>query len=81
MSQVLDRVFKAGFGLAVAAALTFGSVQALSGAMDEHCPNDGQGMLGSCATQQECEDKCEDAHPGQDPIAVRDDENCCHCLL
>lgn len=80
MSQLVKRGLNSLFAVAVSGALLFGSVQAASGFAGSDCPNDGNGFLGSCATQGECQSKCDQAHgPGMaDGVCS---EGCCHCLL
>jgi hypothetical protein len=81
VSQLLDRALGALFAVAVAGALLFGSVQVASGLAANHCPNDGSSMLGSCVSQQDCQTKCDQAHPGQSVMGVCDGMDCCNCLL
>jgi hypothetical protein len=79
MSRILTLGATLALSLAVAGALTFGSVQLLSA--DNHCPVGG-GFAGTCQTQQECEVKCAEQYPGQNLIAICDQETgCCNCLL
>jgi hypothetical protein len=68
------------FGLFVAAALGVGVQRAYADPVSASCPDDGYTRLGSCASQAECQAKCDDVHGVGQSVGVCSG-GCCHCLI
>lgn len=84
MSQWLKAVWLSGFGVLVALALAVGTQTAFARTVTATCPDDGNTRLGSCASQEECQAKCDAVHqpPGSSQGVCSGTPNgCCHCLI
>lgn len=84
MSKWLKGVSMWVFGLLVAAALAVGTRSAFAQPVTMTCPDDGYTRLGSCASQGECQAKCDAVHqpPGSSQGVCSGAPNgCCHCLI
>jgi hypothetical protein len=83
VSNVLKMIPVVLLTLLVAIALVIGTRTAVARPVTATCQDDGSVHLGTCATQQECQNKCEAAHPEIPPneIQGRCIGGCCTCLF
>ncbi len=82
MSKWLKALSISAFGLLVAVALAVGAQSAFARSVTMDCPNDGNGRLGSCANQAECQAKCDAVHGvGNSTARCSGTPGCCTCLF
>ncbi len=64
----------------VLGGLAFGTSALFASPTIAACPDDGWAFLGACASQPECQNKCEAVH-GLDVFGVCSPSGCCRCLF
>jgi len=69
-------------GILVAAALGVGAQAAFAQPVTFDCQNNGSTLLGACANQQDCVNKCNAVWGvgGSTPVCT-DTPGCCRCLI
>jgi hypothetical protein len=82
MSQGLIRLTRVGLSVFVVAGLLFGGRTLLASSLSERtCDFNPPSFVGSCTSQQDCQQTCE-IYWTQGPVeGTCDHNNCCSCVI
>ena len=82
MPKILQTISMCVLGLFIVVALGLGARTALARSVTMDCANNGSTLLGACANQQDCVNKCNGVWGvgGSMPVCT-DTPGCCRCLI